>query len=187
MTSLVSDRPVYIWFTASCLWSQRGGWKWGIREKRHQCFPCWKWWLPLTLLCCMHRHVYSVLLLCVIYLFSIMFGFFVKVPEAANCGALLSCQFRLQWIPKQRKVSHNGIWRRRPPTDNIYPACRCGLQLGQVDQKLPQQGNRLRGVALMASQLNTTPLKEAPLSHIDFHSHCRQEQWKVWSLAKKSH
>lgn len=29
MTSLVSDHPVYIWFTASCLWSQREG---GNRE-----------------------------------------------------------------------------------------------------------------------------------------------------------
>lgn len=54
MTSLGSDPPVYIWFTARHLWPQR---KCGSRGKTTS---VWRLCYTVILPCCMYRHLYSM-------------------------------------------------------------------------------------------------------------------------------
>lgn len=56
------------------------------------------------------------------------------------------------------------------PVDKIHHACRCSLQLGQVDHKVPQQGNHWRQDYRWWNQLSrcdstTSHYGKAPLSH----------------------
>lgn len=69
---------------------------------------------------------------------------FVKVPGA---GIL----WHTNELPGQIAVNAEteegeSQWRLEDevPAEEIHHACRCGLQLGQVDHDLPQQGNRWR-------------------------------------------
>lgn len=102
MTSLILYHRVYVWF---------------VPGRKHQ--TSYSTVPPV-----------KTFLLYIVYVSRIVLFVYVKVSVAVRRGAPLSCQVRLQQMPKQRKMTHGDIWRRRPPVDEIYHASRCGLQLG---------------------------------------------------------
>lgn len=93
----------------------------------------------------MYWHLYSILCTSQVLLFRFVF---VKVPGAVYCGTPLSCQVRLQQTLKQRRVSHSGIWKRRPQwTNSIMPAdvaCSWGRWITNCHNKRVA-GDRVRG------------------------------------------
>lgn len=90
MTSLILYHRVYVWFVPG-------------RKHQTNIVKCYSTIPPV-----------KTFLLYIVYVSRIVLFVYVKVSVAVRRGAPLSCQVRLQQMPKQRKMTHSDIWRRRP-------------------------------------------------------------------------
>lgn len=166
MTSLVSDLPVYIWFTASHLWFQRN------RENRES-------ERKGTNVSCILRRRSQIIALCCTYrcLYVISTSWQSIVPHH---GAAQSDCSKCQ---NNRKVSHIGIWRRSTlQTKSIISAdgaCSWGRWITNCHNK-GITGDNMKERHRSESCNSTSPhLRKSPLPHKDFYHHHRQENLSV--------
>ena len=83
-------------------------------------------------------------ILCIICFFSILFRFVCDSARGSKLWHTAELPGQITANSETEEGESQWHLEEEAPMDKIHHACRCGLQLGRVDHKQPQQGNRWR-------------------------------------------